>query len=114
MSALGSGAEFEAWAESMREEYDAFLPQTWAAMQAVLKGHRIEGTEEHLREAGEALRPKAMEKLLQVRSEPEQSPSSPSAGSGLGKQRLANAHAPDGDGACNGAAARWRAGRAGG
>lgn len=34
MSAEASDREFKAWAESMRAEYDAFLRQSWAAMQA--------------------------------------------------------------------------------
>ena len=35
--------ELEAWAESLHAEYEAFLRQTWAAMQAARQGHRIAG-----------------------------------------------------------------------
>lgn len=39
MSAELGHREFAAWAESLRQEYDAFLRQSWAAMQAARKGH---------------------------------------------------------------------------
>ncbi len=63
MSAESSEREFAAWAESLHAEYDAFLRQSWAAMQAARKGHWIEDTEEHVRAAGEAFRQQALEKL---------------------------------------------------
>ena len=118
MRAESSDREFAAWAESMHTEYDAFLRQSWAAMQAARKGHWIEDTEEHVRAAGEAFRQQALEKLLQAQVAAGQDSFSPSGG-GLGQQGSAHGHAPDGGGARGGAApgvaaARWRAGRAGG
>jgi hypothetical protein len=119
MSAESGEREFEAWAEAMHAEYEAFLRQSWMAMQAARKGHWIADTEEHVRQAGEAFRQKALEKLLQAQVEAEQESFSPSAGRGLGQQGPADGHAPDGGGARRGAAAgvaaaRRRAGRAGG
>jgi hypothetical protein len=119
MSAELSEREFEAWAEALHGEYNTFLRQSWAAMQAARRGHWIEDTEEHVREAGEAFRQKALEKLLQLQVEAEQKSFFPSAGHGVDEQGPANGHASDGGGACAGAtsrvaAARRRAGRAGG
>jgi hypothetical protein len=118
MSAEASHREFEAWADSLRQEYDAFLRQSWAAMQAARKGHWIEDTEEHVRAAGEAFRQRALEKLLQAQVTAGQDAFSPSSG-GLDQQGSAAGHAPDGGRARGGAApglaaARRRAGRAGG
>ena len=119
MSAESSEREFAAWAESLHLEYDAFLRQSWAAMQAARKGHWIADTEEHVRAAGEAFRQKALEKLLQAQVAAGQGSFSPSAGRRLDEQGAADGHAPDGGGARRGAAAgvaaaRRRAGRAGG
>ena len=119
MSAESSDREFEAWAESMHTEYDAFLRQSWAAMQAARKGHWIEDTEEHVREAGEVFRRQALEKLLQAQVTEGQGSFSPSAGRRLGQQGSADGDAPDGGGARGSAAAgvaaaRRRAGHAGG
>jgi len=113
----GAGG-FEAWAQSLHAEYDAFLRQSWAALQAARKGHWIADTEEHVRQAGAVFRQQALEKLLQAQVAAEQGAFSPSAG-GLGQQGSADGHAPDGrgggDGAAAGvAAARRRAGGAGG
>jgi len=118
MSAESSEREFAAWAESLHAEYEAFLRQSWAAMQAARKGHWIEDTEEHVRAAGEAFRQQALEKLLQAQVTAGQDSFSPSDGR-LGQQGFADGHAPDGGGARGGtapgvAAARRRAGRAGG
>ena len=118
MSAESSARELAAWAESLHAEYDAFLRQSWAALQAARKGHWIEDTEEHVRAAGEAFRQQALEKLLQAQVAAGQDAFSPSAG-GLGQQGSAAGHAPDGGGARGGTApsvapARRRAGRAGG
>ena len=118
MSADLGEREFEAWAEEMRGEYDAFLRQSWAAMQAARKGHWIEDTEEVVRDAGEAFRQKALERLLQMQVEAEQKSFSPSAGRRLDEQRPADGDPPDGGGARGGptagvAAPRRRAGRAG-
>ena len=119
MSAESSEREFAAWAESMHLEYDAFLRQSWAAMQAARKGHWIADTEEHVRQAGEVFRQKAMEKLLQMQVAAGQASFSPSAGGGLEEQGSAQGDASDGGGACGGATPRVaspgrRAGRAGG
>jgi hypothetical protein len=118
MSAELSEREFEAWAEEMRGEYNAFLRQSWAAMRAARKGHWIEDTEEVVRDAGDVFRQKALEKLLQMQVEAEQRSFSPSAGRRLDEQGAANGDAPDGGGSCGGATPgvappRRRAGRAG-
>jgi hypothetical protein len=119
MSAESGDREFEAWAESLHAEYDAFLRQSWAALQAARKGHWIEDTEEQVRQAGEAFRRKALEQLLQRQVAEGQGSFSPSAGRRLDEQGSADGHASDGGGARAGAApgvaaARRRAGRAGG
>ena len=119
MSAVLAGTEFEAWAQSLREEYAVFLRQTWTAMQAARQGHWIEDTEEQVRAAGEVFRRQALEKLLQAQVAEGQKSFSPSAGRGLGEQGSAPGDAPDGGGARGGAApgvaaARGRAGRTGG
>jgi hypothetical protein len=118
MGAELSEREFEVWAEALRTEYDAFLRQSWAAMQAARKGHWIEDTEEVVRDAGEVFRQKALEKLLQMQVAAGQGSFSPSGG-GLGQQGSADSHAPDGGGARAGATAgmapaRRRHGGAGG
>lgn len=100
-----SSVEFERWAEAMRSEYDAFLRQSWAAMQAARLGHWIEDTEEVVRDAGEEFRRKALEKLLQMQVESGQGAFSPSGG-GLGEQGAAVGDASDGGRACGGSAAR--------
>jgi hypothetical protein len=118
MRAASNDREFEAWAQSLHAEYDAFLRQSWAALQAARKGHWIEDTEEHVRAAGEAFRRQALEKLLQLQVQAGQGSFSPSGG-GLGQQGSADGHAPDG-GRAGGrkaagvAPAGRRAGRAGG
>jgi hypothetical protein len=53
MSAESCDREFEVWAASLREEYDAFLRQTRAAMQAARRGHWIEDAQEHVRQSGD-------------------------------------------------------------
>lgn len=98
MSAELSEAEFERWAASLRTEYDAFLRKSWAAMQAARLGHWIEDTEEHVRQAGEVFRQKALEKLLQLQVDAGQGTFSPSAG-GVGQQGSAAGHPSDGGGA---------------
>ena len=60
MSAELSQREFEAWADAMRAAYDAFLRQSWGAMQAARKGHWLADTEEHVRAAGEVFRQQAL------------------------------------------------------
>lgn len=118
MSAESKEREFEVWAESLRTAYDAFLRQSWAAMQAARLGHWIEDTEEHVRQAGEAFRQQALEKLLQRQVDAGQGSFSPSGG-GLGQQGPAAGDASDSGGARGGAPAgvapaRRRRGGAGG
>lgn len=84
MSAEASARDFEAGAATMRGEYDVFPRQTWAAMQAARKGHWIEDTEEHVRDAGEVFRPRALAKLLPLQVEAEQGSLSLSAGRAVG------------------------------
>jgi hypothetical protein len=119
MDAEAKDRDFEAWAASLQAEYDAFLRQSWAAMQAARKGHWIEDTEEHVRQAGEAFRRKALEQLLQMQVEAEQKSFSPSARGAVDQQGSAARDAPDGGGARGGpaagmAAAGRRRGRTGG
>lgn len=111
MSSEFGQREFEAWAEEMRGEYDAFLRQSWAAMQAARKGHWIEETEEVVRDAGEVFRQKALERLLQMQVEAEQKSFSPSAGCRLDEQGPAGGDAPDGGRPRGGAASRVAASR---
>ncbi len=105
MDAEAKDREFEAWAASLQAEYDAFLRQSWAALQAARKGHWIEDTEEHVREAGEAFRRKALEQLLQMQVAAEQRSFSPAARSAVGEQGSAAGDAPDGGGTRGGPAA---------
>jgi len=118
MDAQAMGREYEAWAAGLRTEYDAFLRETWTAMRAARKGHWIEDTEEQVRQAGEAFRRKALERLLQMRVEAEQEFFSPSAGGAVGQQGPPPGHASDECGARGAsptgvAAAKWRAGHTG-
>jgi hypothetical protein len=118
MSTVSNDREFEAWAQSLHAEYDAFLRQGWAAMQAARQGHWIEDTEEHVRQAGEVFRRRALEKLLQLQVQAGQGSFSPSGG-GLAQQGPPAGDASDSGGARGGPAAGVapagrRAGRAGG
>jgi len=52
MNERGNGlAEFAAWAEAMRGEFEEFLRQTWQALSAARKGCWIADTEEVMRQA---------------------------------------------------------------
>ena len=118
MSTASSDGEFEVWAQSLHTAYDAFLRQSWAALQAARRGHWIEDTEEHVRQAGAVFRRQALEKLLQLQVQAGQGAFSPSGG-GLAQQGPAAGDASDGGGprgrrAAGVAAARRRAGRTGG
>ena len=95
MNAESGAREFAAWAASLRVEYDTFLRQTWAAMQAARQGHWIADTEEHVREAGEVFRWQALEKLLPAQVAEGPGSFSPSAGPGLGEQGPAAGHPSD-------------------
>ncbi len=93
--------EFEQWAEVMQGEFDAFLRQTWKAMNAARKGRWIADTEEVMVEARDQLGRCAYEKLLQLRIEAGEgafSPSRPRAG--LEEQRPQAGNSSDGDGTC--------------
>ena len=65
----GGGVEFERWAEAMQGAFDAFLRETWTAMNAARKGRWIADTEEVMVEARNRLGRCAYEKLLQLRIE---------------------------------------------
>lgn len=60
-------AEFAAWAEAMRGEFEGFLRETWQAMSSARKGYWIADTEEVMRQARDRLGQRAYEKLLQLR-----------------------------------------------
>jgi hypothetical protein len=111
--------DFEAWAQSMQPQVDAFLRQTWEAMRVARRGHWIEDTEEQVHQAGEEFRRKAMEQLLQRQIEEAQKSFSPSARNQAGQQGLAAGDASDGGRPCGAtpaglAAARRRVGHSGG
>ena len=57
----------EAWEQALEAEFRAFLDETRAAMNAARERHWIADTEEVVRDAGERLRQRALEKLLQLR-----------------------------------------------
>ena len=57
----------EAWEQALAAEFAAFMEETRAAMNAAWEGHWIADTEEVVRDAGERLRQRALEKLLQLR-----------------------------------------------
>ena len=63
----GGGVEFERWSEAMRGEFDAFLHETWQAMNKARTGYWIADTEEVMRQARDRLGQRAYEKLLQLR-----------------------------------------------
>lgn len=63
----GGGVEFERWSEAMRGEFDAFLHETWQAMNKARTGYWIADTEEVMRQARDRLGRCAYEKLLQLR-----------------------------------------------
>lgn len=63
----GGGTEFERWSEAMRGEFDAFLHQTWQAMNKARSGYWIADTEEVMQQARDRLGRRAYEKLLQLR-----------------------------------------------
>ncbi len=74
----GGGVEFERWAEAMQSEFDAFLRQTWTAMNAARKGRWIADTEEVMVQARDRLGRCAYQKLLQLRIEAGEEAFSPS------------------------------------
>ncbi len=97
----------EAWEQVLAAEFTAFMEETRAAMNAAREGHWIADTEEVVRDAGERLRQRALEKLLQLRLKAGEGAFSPSAREGgLGGQGPAARGAPDGGGTRAGSAAR--------
>jgi hypothetical protein len=88
----------EAWEQAMEAEFQAFLEETRAAMNAAREGHWITDTEEVVREAGARLRQRALEKLLQLQVQAEESSFSPSQGQRLAGEGSAVYRAPDGGG----------------
>lgn len=57
--------DFQSFTQAMQPRVDAFLKQTWDAMQAARKGHWIEDTEEHVLRAGDEFKRLALQQLLQ-------------------------------------------------
>jgi hypothetical protein len=73
----------EAWEQALAAEFRAFMEQTRAAMNAGRAGHWIADPQEVVRDAGELLRQRALEKLLPLRVQAGEgafSPSGPRAG----------------------------------
>jgi hypothetical protein len=90
----------EAWEQALAAEFAAFMAETRAAMNAAREGHWIADTEEVVRDAGERLRQRALEKLLQLRVQAGEGAFSPAGPpGGLARQGAAGGHAPDGGGA---------------
>jgi hypothetical protein len=88
-------------------EFAAFMEETRAAMNAAREGHWIADTEEVVRDAGERLRQRALEKLLQLRVQAGEGSFSPSAApGGVAGQGLPDGGASDGGGARAGSPAR--------
>jgi hypothetical protein len=98
MSVDRKGVDFEGWSESLRAEYEVFLRQTWEAQRVARRGHWIEDLEEHVHQAGEEFRRKALEKLLQAQIEEEQKSFSPSGGGAAVEQGVAGSDPPHGGG----------------
>ena len=63
----GGGVEFERWSQAMQGEFDAFLLETWQAMNKARTGYWIADTEEVMRQARDRLGRHAYQKLLQLR-----------------------------------------------
>jgi hypothetical protein len=97
----------EAWEQALAAEFAAFMAETRAAMNAAREGHWIADTEEVVRDAGERLRQRALEKLLQLRLQAREAAFSPSAApGGVAGQGAAGGGTPDGGGARTGSPAR--------
>jgi len=89
----------EAWEQALAAELAAFMQETRAAMNAAREGHWIADTEEVVRDAGERLRQRALEKLLQLRLQAGEGAFSPSGPAGrVAGQGAAGGGAPDGGG----------------
>ena len=97
----------EAWEQALVAEFLVFLDETRAAMNAAREGHWIADTEEVVRDAGERLRQRALEKLLQLRVQAGEGAFSPSGPpSGVAGQGAAGRGTPDGGGPRAGSPAR--------
>jgi hypothetical protein len=89
----------EAWERALAAEFSAFMEETRAAMNAAREGQWITDTEEVVREAGERLRQRALEKLLQLRVQAGEGAFSPAGpAGGLDRQGAPGGGAPDGGG----------------
>jgi len=97
----------EAWEQALAAEFAAFMAETRAAMNAAREGHWIADTEEVVRDAGERLRQRALEKLLQLRVQAGEGAFSPAGPpGGVAGQRAAGGYALDGGGPRAGSPAR--------
>ena len=97
----------EAWEQALAAEFAAFLEETRAAMNAAREGHWIADTEEVVRDAGERLRQRALEKLLQLRVQAGEGAFSPAGRPGrVARQGVTGGGASDGGGPRAGSPAR--------
>ena len=105
----------EAWEQALEAEFQAFMEETRAAMNAAREGHWIADTEEVVRDAGERLRRRALEKLLQLRVQAGEGSFFPSEPGGVAGQGAAGGGSPEGSssGAGVGVSAASGAGAAG-
>jgi hypothetical protein len=88
-------------------EFAGFLAETRAALNAAREGHWIADTEEVVRDAGERLRQRALERLLQLRVQAGEGAFSPAGPPGrLAGQGTPGGGTPDGGGARAGSPAR--------
>jgi hypothetical protein len=97
----------EAWEQALAAEFAAFLEETRAAVNAAREGHWIADTEEVVRDAGERLRQRALEKLLQLRVQAGERSFSPCGAAGrVAGQGPAGGGTPDRGGPRAGSPAR--------
>lgn len=95
-----------AWEQALEAEFQAFMDETRLAMNAAREGHWIADTEEVVRDAGERLRQRALEKLLQLRVQAGERAFSPAgAADRVAGQGLASGGTSDGGGPRAGLAA---------
>ena len=95
----------EGWEQALEAEFRAFMEETRAAMNVAREGHWIADTEEVVRDAGERLRQRALEKLLQLRVQAGESSFFPSGSDGVAGQGAAGGGSPDGGGSGAGSSA---------
>jgi hypothetical protein len=84
-----------AWQAALEAGVRAFQEETLQAMNAARPGHWIEDTEQGVKEAGERLRRRALEKLLPLRVQAGEDAFSPGGARGVGPQGAAAGAAPD-------------------